>query len=24
MQVDDGRAIPNFFRQAIRGEDVTL
>ncbi len=24
MQVDDGRAIPNFFRQAIRGDDVTL
>ena len=24
MQVDDGRAIPNFFRQAIRGEDLTL
>ena len=24
MQVDDGRAIPNFFRQAIRGESVTL
>jgi dTDP-glucose 4,6-dehydratase len=24
MQVDDGRALPNFFRQAIRGEDVTL
>jgi dTDP-glucose 4,6-dehydratase len=24
MQVDDGRAIPNFFRQAIRGENVTL
>jgi len=24
MQVDDGRAIPNFFRQAIRGEEVTL
>jgi dTDP-glucose 4,6-dehydratase len=24
MQVDDGRAIPNFFRQAIRGEDVTV
>jgi dTDP-glucose 4,6-dehydratase len=24
MQVDDGRAIPNFFRQAIRGEDVTI
>jgi dTDP-glucose 4,6-dehydratase len=24
MQVDDGRAIPNFFRQAIRGHDVTL
>ncbi len=24
MQVDDGRAIPNFFRQALRGEDVTV
>jgi dTDP-glucose 4,6-dehydratase len=24
MQIDDGRAIPNFFRQAIRGESVTL
>ena len=24
MQVDDGRAVPNFFRQAIRGEDVTV
>jgi dTDP-glucose 4,6-dehydratase len=24
MQVDDGRAIPNFFSQAIRGEDVTV
>jgi dTDP-glucose 4,6-dehydratase len=24
MQVDDGRAIPNFFRQAIRGDEVTL
>jgi len=24
MQLDDGRAIPNFFRQALRGEDVTL
>jgi dTDP-glucose 4,6-dehydratase len=24
MQVDDGRAIPNFFRQALRGEDMTL
>ena len=24
MQVDDGRAIPNFFRQAIRGEDITV
>jgi len=24
MQIDDGRAIPNFFRQALRGEDVTL
>ena len=24
MQVADGRAIPNFFSQALRGEDVTL
>jgi dTDP-glucose 4,6-dehydratase len=24
MQIDDGRALPNFFRQAIRGENVTL
>ncbi len=24
MQVADGRAIPNFIRQAIRGEDVTV
>jgi dTDP-glucose 4,6-dehydratase len=24
MQVNDGRAIPNFFRQAILDEDVTL
>jgi dTDP-glucose 4,6-dehydratase len=24
MQVDDGRAIPNFIRQAIRSEDVTV
>jgi dTDP-glucose 4,6-dehydratase len=24
MQLDDGRAIPNFFSQALRGEDVTL
>jgi dTDP-glucose 4,6-dehydratase len=24
MQLDDGRAIPNFFRQALRGEDVTV
>jgi dTDP-glucose 4,6-dehydratase len=24
MQVDDGRAIPNFFCQAIQGEDVTV
>ncbi|NNL84117.1 MAG: SDR family oxidoreductase [Myxococcales bacterium] len=24
MQIDDGRAIPNFFSQAIRGEDVTV
>jgi dTDP-glucose 4,6-dehydratase len=24
MQIDDGRAIPNFFRQALRGEPVTV
>jgi dTDP-glucose 4,6-dehydratase len=24
MQVDDGRAIPNFFTQALRGHDVTV
>lgn len=24
MQIDDGRAIPNFFTQALRGEDVTV
>jgi dTDP-glucose 4,6-dehydratase len=24
MQIDDGRALPNFFRQAIRGESLTL
>ena len=24
MQLDDGRAIPNFFRQALKGEDLTL
>jgi dTDP-glucose 4,6-dehydratase len=24
MQIDDGRAIPNFFRQAILGEDLTV
>jgi dTDP-glucose 4,6-dehydratase len=24
MQIDDGRAIPNFFTQAIRGRDVTV
>ncbi len=24
MQVDDGRAIPNFFGQAIRGEPLTV
>ena len=24
MQVNDGRAIPNFFTQAIRGHDVTV
>ena len=24
MQVDDGRAIPNFFRQAVRGDAITV
>ncbi len=24
MRVDDGRALPNFFRQAILGEDLTI
>jgi dTDP-glucose 4,6-dehydratase len=24
MQIDDGRAIPNFFRQAIQGDSLTL
>ena len=24
MQIDDGRAIPNFIRQALKGEDVTV
>ena len=24
MQIDDGRAIPNFFRQALQGESLTL
>ena len=24
MQIDDGRAIPNFFRQALMGESLTL
>jgi len=24
MQIDDGRAIPNFFSQAIRGEPLTV
>ncbi len=24
MQINDGRAIPNFFTQAIRGQDVTV
>jgi dTDP-glucose 4,6-dehydratase len=24
MQVHDGRAIPNFFRQALRGEPITI
>jgi len=24
MRIDDGRALPNFFRQAILGEDITI
>jgi dTDP-glucose 4,6-dehydratase len=24
MQIDDGRVIPNFMRQALRGEDLTV
>jgi len=24
MRMDDGRALPNFFRQAILGEDITV
>jgi dTDP-glucose 4,6-dehydratase len=24
MQTNDGRAIPNFFSQALRGEDITI
>jgi dTDP-glucose 4,6-dehydratase len=24
MRVDDGRALPNFFGQALRGEDLTI
>ncbi|MGI9430957.1 MAG: UDP-glucuronic acid decarboxylase family protein [Myxococcota bacterium] len=24
MRIDDGRAIPNFFTQALRGEDITV
>jgi dTDP-glucose 4,6-dehydratase len=24
MQVNDGRVIPNFMRQALRGEDLTV
>lgn len=24
MRLDDGRAIPNFFTQALRGEDLTI
>jgi dTDP-glucose 4,6-dehydratase len=24
MRLDDGRALPNFFAQALRGEDLTL
>lgn len=24
MRIDDGRALPNFFSQAIKGEDITI
>jgi len=24
MRIDDGRALPNFFRQALRGQDLTI
>ena len=24
MRLDDGRALPNFMRQALRGEDITI
>ncbi|NQT85168.1 GDP-mannose 4,6-dehydratase, partial [bacterium] len=24
MRIDDGRALPNFFRQALGGEDITV
>jgi len=24
MRMDDGRALPTFFRQAMRGEDITV
>jgi len=24
MRIDDGRAIPNFFTQALRGQDITV
>ncbi len=24
MRIDDGRALPNFIRQAMRGEDITV
>jgi dTDP-glucose 4,6-dehydratase len=24
MQINDGRVIPNFMRQALRGEDITV
>jgi dTDP-glucose 4,6-dehydratase len=24
MRINDGRALPNFFRQALRGEDITV
>lgn len=24
MRIDDGRALPNFFAQALRGEDITV